>query len=112
MFSAFDFSLEGVSSISMDLHKYAYAPKGASMILYRNPELRACQVFAFTRWLGYTMINSTVQSTKSGGPLAAAWAVLNYVGDRQYLAFCRKTAWCRGNDKKGDCIDPGAVSSG
>lgn len=86
----FDFSVEGVSSISMDLHKYAYAPKGASMVLYRNPELRACQMFAFTRWLGYTMINPTVQSTKSGGPLAAAWAVLNYVGDGQYLAFAEK----------------------
>ncbi len=98
---AFDFSLEGVSSISMDLHKYAYAPKGASMILYRNPELRACQMFAFTRWLGYTMINPTVQSTKSGGPMAAAWAVLNYVGDRQYLVFAEKQLFAVEAIKKG-----------
>ncbi|MFW6080535.1 MAG: pyridoxal phosphate-dependent decarboxylase family protein, partial [Desulfosalsimonas sp.] len=86
----FDFSLPGVSSISVDLHKYAYAPKGASLILHRSPELRKHQMFAFSKWLGYTMINPTVQSTKSGGPLAAAWAVLNYVGDEKYLEFAEK----------------------
>ena len=98
---AFDFSVEGVSSISVDLHKYAYAPKGASMILYRNAGLRAFQMFAFTRWLGYTMINPTVQSTKSGGPLAAAWAVLNYVGEKQYLAFAEKQLLAVEEIKKG-----------
>lgn len=86
----FDFSLPGVSSISVDLHKYAYTPKGASLILHRSPELRKHQMFAFSKWLGYTMINPTVQSTKSGGPLAAAWAVLNYVGDEKYLEFAEK----------------------
>lgn len=86
----FDFVLSGVSSLSVDLHKYAYTPKGASLVLYRNPELRKYQMFAFSSWLGYTMINPTVQSTKSGGPLAAAWAVLNYVGDDTYLSFAQK----------------------
>ncbi len=86
----FDFSCPGVNSISVDLHKYAYTPKGASLILYRNAELRQFQLFAFTGWLGYTMINPTIQSTKSGGPLAAAWAVLHYVGEKQYLAFAQK----------------------
>jgi len=86
----FDFVLPGVSSLSVDLHKYAYTPKGASVVLYRNPELRKYQMFAFSRWLGYTMINPTVQSTKSGGPLAAAWAVLRYVGDENYLSFAQK----------------------
>ena len=86
----FDFSLPGITSLSVDLHKYAYTPKGASMVLYRNPELRRFQMFAFTRWLGYTMINSTIQSTKSGGPIAAAWAVLQYVGDDTYLEFARR----------------------
>lgn len=86
----FDFSLPGVCSVSVDLHKYAYAPKGASMVLYRSPELRTFQMFSFAKWLGYTIINPTVQSTKSGGPLAAAWAVLNYVGDDGYLNFAHK----------------------
>ncbi|MFW6052452.1 MAG: pyridoxal phosphate-dependent decarboxylase family protein [Desulfosalsimonas sp.] len=88
--SDFDFSLPGVSSISVDLHKYAYAPKGASLILHRSPELRKYQMFSFSRWLGYTMINPTMQSTKSAGPLAAAWAVLHYVGDEKYLEFAGK----------------------
>ncbi len=86
----FDFSLPGVCSLSVDLHKYAYAPKGASLILHRTPDLRKFQMFAFSQWLGYTMINPTVQSTKSGGPLAAAWAVLNYVGDDKYLEFAQQ----------------------
>ncbi len=86
----FDFSLPGVTSISMDLHKYAYSPKGASVVLYRTKELRKYQYFACSKWTGYTMINTTVQSTKSGGPLAAAWATLNYVGKNMYLEFIRK----------------------
>jgi len=86
----FDFSLPGVTSISMDLHKYAYAPKGASVVLYRNKELRKYQYFACSRWTGYTMINTTIQSTKSGGPLAAAWATLKFVGKDLYVDFIEK----------------------
>ncbi|MBS3770963.1 MAG: aspartate aminotransferase family protein, partial [Bacteroidales bacterium] len=86
----FDFTLPGVCSVSVDLHKYAYSPKGASLVFHRTPKLRSFQIFSFTKWLGYTLVNSTVQSTKSGGPLAAAWAVLNYVGDEGYLEFARK----------------------
>ncbi len=86
----FDFSCPGVNSISVDLHKYAYTPKGASLILHRNSEQRHFQLFAFADWLGYTMVNPTIQSTKSGGPLAAAWAVLNHVGEEKYLGFAQK----------------------
>ena len=86
----FDFSVPGVSSISMDLHKYAYSPKGASLVLYRNKDLRKYQIFACSSWIGYTIINNSVQSSKSGGPMAAAWAVLNYVGDEGYLEIARK----------------------
>jgi len=86
----FDFRVPGVSSISMDLHKYAYSPKGASLVLYRNKELRKHQIFACSDWIGYTIINNAVQSSKSGGPMAAAWAVLNYLGDDGYLEIARK----------------------
>ncbi len=86
----FDFSLPGVTSISMDLHKYAYAPKGASVVLYRTRELRKYQYFACSRWTGYTMLNTTIQSTKSGGPLAAAWATLNFIGKEGYLEFAKR----------------------
>lgn len=81
------FAVEGVTSISVDLHKYGYAPKGTSVLLHRTPALRRSQFFASAAWPGYTMLNSTMQSTKSGGPLAGAWAVLQTLGDAGYLAL-------------------------
>ena len=84
------FAVDGVTSISVDLHKYAYAPKGTSILLHRTPELRRPQYFASARWPGYTMLNPTMQSTKSGGPLAGAWAVVNTIGDEGYLALTEK----------------------
>jgi sphinganine-1-phosphate aldolase len=81
------FAVEGVTSISVDLHKYGYAPKGTSLLLHRTPELRRSQFFASADWPGYTMLNSTMQSTKSGGPLAGAWAVVESLGDDGYLTL-------------------------
>ncbi|WP_395690917.1 pyridoxal phosphate-dependent decarboxylase family protein [Nocardioides sp.] len=85
------FAVEGVTSISADLHKYGYAPKGTSILLHRSSELRAPQFFAWAAWPGYTMINSTIQSTKSGGPLAGAWAVVQSLGDEGYERLARDT---------------------
>lgn len=85
----FDFSVPGVTSISMDLHKYAYCPKGASVVLHRNKELRKHQIYTCASWSGYTLANATVQSSKTGGPMAAAWAVLNHVGRDGYRALCK-----------------------
>jgi glutamate/tyrosine decarboxylase-like PLP-dependent enzyme len=86
----FDFRVPGVTSISMDFHKYAFAPKGASVILYRNAEIRRHQIFSWTGWPGYTLVNQTMQSSKSGGPLAGTWAVLNYFGQDGYLEEARR----------------------
>jgi glutamate/tyrosine decarboxylase-like PLP-dependent enzyme len=83
------FAVEGVTSISVDLHKYGYAPKGTSILLHRTASLRRPQFFASADWPGYTMLNSTMQSTKSGGPLAGAWAVVNSIGDDGYLELAR-----------------------
>jgi glutamate/tyrosine decarboxylase-like PLP-dependent enzyme len=87
----FDFAVPGVTSISMDFHKYAYCPKGSSVVLYRDAELRRHQLYAFAAWTGYTVINTTFQSTKSGGALGATWAVLNYLGDDGYLDIADRT---------------------
>jgi glutamate/tyrosine decarboxylase-like PLP-dependent enzyme len=81
------FAVDGVTSISVDTHKYAYAPKGTSLLLHRTPALRRPQFFASAAWPGYTMLNSTMQSTKSGGPLAGAWAVTQAIGDDGYAAL-------------------------
>jgi glutamate/tyrosine decarboxylase-like PLP-dependent enzyme len=83
----FDLSVPGVTSLSVDLHKYAYCPKGTSVLLHASADLRRTQFFASAAWPGYTMLNSTMQSTRSGGPLAAAWAVLNHLGDNGYRAL-------------------------
>jgi glutamate/tyrosine decarboxylase-like PLP-dependent enzyme len=86
----FGLSVPGVTSLSVDLHKYGYAAKGASIILYKNKELRRYQIWACSRWTGYTVINPAVTSSKSGGPMAAAWAVLNYMGDKGYMNIVRE----------------------
>ena len=86
----FDFTVPGVTSISADLHKYGYAAKGASVVLYRNQEIRRHQMFACSRWTGYTVINPAVTSSKTGGPMAAAWAVLNYLGDEGYQKIVKE----------------------
>ncbi len=79
------FAVEGVTSISVDTHKYAYAPKGTSLLLHRDAGLRSPQFFASAAWPGYTMLNATTQSTRSGGPIAGTWAVVEHIGDRGYL---------------------------
>jgi glutamate/tyrosine decarboxylase-like PLP-dependent enzyme len=76
--------------MSMDYHKYAYCPKGASVILHRSKDLRRFQIYAAADWTGYTVINPAIQSTKSGGPMAAAWAVLNTLGDDGYMRFAKR----------------------
>eukprot|EP01065_Artemidia_motanka_P038229 TRINITY_DN47084_c0_g1_i1.p2 TRINITY_DN47084_c0_g1~~TRINITY_DN47084_c0_g1_i1.p2 ORF type:complete len:528 (+),score=188.33 TRINITY_DN47084_c0_g1_i1:61-1644(+) len=81
----FDFAdCEGVTSMSVDLHKYAFCLKNASVVMYRSKALRKFQIFSHSSWPGYTMVNPTMQSTKSGGPVAAAWATINYIGVKGY----------------------------
>ena len=80
----FDFRVPGVTSISMDLHKYGFCPKGSSVVLFRDKAVRRHALYACSSWTGYTVINTTVQSTRSGGPIAATWAVLQYLGEAGY----------------------------
>lgn len=86
----FDFTVPGVTSISSDLHKYAYAPKNISTVLYRNKDLRFHQYFSNRRNTCYALVNSAVLSTKSGGPYAAAWALMNYLGESGYQKIVKK----------------------
>ena len=91
VFPDFDLNVPGVTSISMDLHKYGYTPKNASMVLYRSKELRKHQFFACSQWPGYSVINSAIQSSKTGGSMAAAWAVMNFLGDDGYMKIAKHT---------------------
>lgn len=88
----FDLSVPGVTSLSVDLHKYGYTPKGASVLLHARAELRAPQYFVHTDWPGYAMLNTTLQSTRSGGPIAAAWAVVARLGAAGYRDIAERTA--------------------
>lgn len=86
----FDFSLPGVTSISADLHKYGYAPKGASSITWRDKSYRQHQIFSQAVSTTYALVNATILSSRSGGPVAAAWAILNHLGREGYEAMIRE----------------------
>ncbi len=89
-----NFSVPGVTSISVDLHKYGYTAKGASVLVHRNKRLRQYQTYVTTNWLGGMYGSSGIMGTKSGGPMAAAWAVMNHLGDDGYrrLTAAARTA--------------------
>ena len=88
---AFDFAVEGVTSISCDLHKYGYTVKGASVILYSNATIRKYQIFTCSDWTGYSIINPTVLSSKSGATLAGAWAAIHHLGEAGYKKMAQQT---------------------
>lgn len=81
----FDFRLPGVASISADTHKYGYAPKGTSVILYRKPEYRHCQYTVTTEWPGGVYGSPTVNGSRAGGLIAACWATMVFVGRERYI---------------------------
>ncbi|MDW7739098.1 MAG: aminotransferase class V-fold PLP-dependent enzyme [Bacillota bacterium] len=87
----FDFSVPGVTSISADLHKYGYTPKNASVVLYRNRELRKYAWFVSSGTTLYFLINPTTQSSRTGGPIAAAYAVMRYLGEEGFREIVRQS---------------------
>jgi len=76
----FDFEVPAVQSISADLHKYGYAAKGASTVLFRSEELFEHMPFDTKNWSGAPMKTPTLAGTRPGGAIAAAWAVMNVLG--------------------------------
>ena len=85
-----DFRVEGVRTISADLHKYGYAAKGASTILHRSAEQHEYQLFQGDDWPAGAMTTPTVAGTRPGGAIAAAWAVLHYLGVEGYRDKTRR----------------------
>jgi glutamate/tyrosine decarboxylase-like PLP-dependent enzyme len=81
--------VDGVTSISVDLHKFGYTSKGASVIMYASKRLRSYQGFITDQWLGGMYASSGMLGTKSGGAIAAAWAVMHFLGDDGYLRLTR-----------------------
>ncbi|MES2798928.1 MAG: aspartate aminotransferase family protein [Bacteroidota bacterium] len=88
---AFDFSVEGVTSISADIHKYGYSSKGSSVILYKNADLRKSQFSLYTKWNGGIYGSPTMTGTRPGGSIAGAWAALKGIGMDGYLEMAKVT---------------------
>lgn len=81
----FDFRVPGVTSVSADIHKYGYSPKGASVIIYANRSLRKYQFFVHTDWSGGLYGSPSLLGSRSGGPVASAWAVMKHIGREGYV---------------------------
>jgi sphinganine-1-phosphate aldolase len=84
-----DLRVDGVHSISADVHKLGYAPKGVSVVVYRTRELRRYQTFVFDGWLGGLYASPNLQGTRPGAPMAAAWAVMSHLGVDGYVERTR-----------------------
>ena len=85
-----DFRVPGVTSISADLHKFGYAGKGASVLLWRSLDDMKHQIFVATEWAGGVYASPTMIGTRPGGPIAGAWAALQALGEAGYLALARQ----------------------
>lgn len=84
----FDFRLPGVTSISCDTHKYGFAPKGSSVIMYRSPKLRECQYYVLSNWTGGLYGSPTLAGSRPGALMVGCWATLAYFGRNEYVKFC------------------------
>ncbi|KIP04601.1 hypothetical protein PHLGIDRAFT_129375 [Phlebiopsis gigantea 11061_1 CR5-6] len=85
----FDFRVEGVTAISCDTHKYGFAPKGNSVIMYRNAELRTYQYYVNPTWMGGLYASPSIAGSRPGSLIAGTWAAMQYMGSEGYLESCR-----------------------
>lgn len=83
----FDFRLPGVTSISCDTHKYGFAPKGSSVIMYRSPEYRKYQYYISSDWVGGLYGSPTLAGSRPGALTVGAWATMIYLGEDGYVSL-------------------------
>ncbi|EGO00216.1 hypothetical protein SERLA73DRAFT_89122 [Serpula lacrymans var. lacrymans S7.3] len=86
----FDFRVRGVTSISCDTHKYGFAPKGSSVIMYRNSNLRKYQYYINPTWTGGAYASPSLSGSRPGALIAGTWAAMQYMGSNGYLESCRE----------------------
>ncbi|KAI8060206.1 sphingosine-1-phosphate lyase [Gongronella butleri] len=86
----FDFRVDGVTSISCDTHKYGFAAKGSSIIMYRDPKIRKYQYFLSAEWTGGIYASPSVAGSRPGALIAGCWAALMNMGEDGYLDSCRQ----------------------
>ncbi|KAG8956193.1 hypothetical protein FRC04_004269 [Tulasnella sp. 424] len=90
----FDFRVDGVTAISCDTHKYGFAPKGNSVIMYRDAELRKYQYFVYPDWAGGAYGSPSLAGSRPGALIAGTWATMQYMGQDGYLKSCRSIVTC------------------
>lgn len=103
----FDFAVPGVTSLSADTHKYGYAAKGTSVILYRGPELRRFQYYTTSDWPGGLYFSPTLAGSRPGGLSAACWAAMVATGERGYLEATGRILAAAGAIRRGIEATPG-----
>ena len=81
----FDFSVKGVTAMSLDTHKYGYASKGTSVVLYKTPALRRYQFFLYPQWPGGLYTTPTIAGSRNGSIVCSAWATMQHLGTSGYL---------------------------
>ena len=86
----FDFRLKGVTSISCDTHKYGFAPKGNSTVLYRNSQLRTYQYYISPDWSGGVYASPSIAGSRPGALIAGCWASMMAQGESGYVDACHK----------------------
>ncbi|KAG1772581.1 PLP-dependent transferase [Suillus placidus] len=92
--SPFDFRVRGVTSISCDTHKYGFAPKGSSVIMYRDAALRRHQYYITPYWTGGVYASPSLSGSRPGALIAGTWAAMQYMGSDGYLKSCREIVSC------------------
>ncbi|CAL8299712.1 unnamed protein product [Merluccius merluccius] len=86
----FDFRVKGVTSMSADTHKYGYAPKGSSVILYSDKKYRHYQYFVAPNWQGGIYASPSIAGSRPGGIIAACWATMMHMGENGYVDATQK----------------------
>jgi sphinganine-1-phosphate aldolase len=84
-----DFAVEGVTSISADVHKYGFAPKGASFVLFRSEQMRKHMYYAYSEWPGGLYVSPSMAGTRPGANIAMAWATMRSIGQEGYMSEAR-----------------------
>ena len=107
-----NFAVPGVTSMSADLHKYGYAPKGASVLLFRDMAHMRHLFFIYTRWPGGIYMSATLPGSRSGAPIAAAWASMNGLGHEGYRTLAREALATARRLKAGIAAIPGLAVLG
>ena len=103
----FDFSIPGVTSMSCDTHKYGYAVKGTSVVLFRNKALRAHMYWTYADWTGGLYCTPTMAGSRPGSVISACWASMMHLGKKGYMDASVKIVKTRETIQKGIRSIPG-----